>query len=110
METLNGSTRRNPFLFSNKVTGTLDLLVLRPFVKKKNYSHTPHWVHAPHFQNAQSHWELKNKSWIRKFGKHLHEGPKNTCQNENSKFEIYFLTYKHLKKGIFKGASPDGKN
>ena len=31
-------------------------------------------------------------------------------KNENLKFEIYFLTYKHLKKGIFKGASPDGKN
>ena len=62
------------------------------------------------FQNARSDWELKNKSWIRKFGKHLHEGPKNTQKNENSKFEIYFLTYKPRKKGIFKGASADGKN
>ena len=89
----------------------LDLLVLRPFVKKKKlFAHAPPSACARHFQNAQSHWELKNKSWIRKFGKHLHEGPKNTRQNENSKFEIYFLTYKHLKKGIFKGASPDGKN
>ena len=62
------------------------------------------------FKNARSDWELKNKSWIRKFGKHLHEGPKNTRQNENLKFEIYFLTYKPRKKGIFKGASADGKN
>ena len=43
-------------------------------------------VDARRFQNAQSHWELKNKSWIRKFRKHLHEGPKNTRQNENLKF------------------------
>ena len=71
----------------------------------------PHPVHARAiFQNAQSHWELKNKSWIPKLWKHLHEGPKNTRKNKNSKFEIDFLTNKHLKKGIFKGASPDGKN
>ena len=86
----------------------LDLLFLRTFVKKtKNNSRTK-WTRR--FQNTQSHWELKNKSWIRKFGKHLHEGPKNTRKNENSKFKIYFLTYKPRKKGIFKGASPDGKN
>ena len=72
--------------------------------------HTPHRVHKRHFQNAQSHWELKNESWIRKFGKRLHEGPKNTHQNENSKFEIYFLSNEPRKMGIFKGASPDGKN
>ena len=30
--------------------------------------------------------------------------------SKKPKFEIYFLTSKHLKKGIFKGASPDGKN
>ena len=78
--------------------------------KKKKFAHAPPSARTRHFQIAQSHWELKNKSWIRIFGKHLYEGPKNTVQNENSKFEIYFLTYKHLKKGIFKGASPDGKN
>ena len=89
----------------------LDLLVLRPFVKKKKlFAHAPPSAPTRHFQNAQSHWKLKNKSWIRKFGKHLHEGPKNTRQKENSKFEIYFLTYKHLKTGIYKGDSPDGKN
>ena len=73
--------------------------------KKKKFAHTPR-----HFQIAQSDWELKNKSWIRKFGKHLHKGPKNTRQNENSKFEVYFLSNKPWKMGIFKGASPHGKN
>ena len=58
----------------------------------------------------QSHWELKNKSWIWKFGKHLHEGQKNTRQNENSIFKVYFLSNKPRKMGIFKGVSPDGKN
>ena len=72
--------------------------------------HAPPSASACRFQNAQSHWELNNKSWIPKFRKHLHEGPKNTRKNENSKFEIYFLTYKPRKKGILKGASPDGKN
>ena len=65
---------------------------------------------ACRFQNAQSDWELKNENWIRIFGKHLHKGPKNTRQNENSKFEVYFLSNKPQKMGIFKGASPDGKN
>ena len=77
----------------------LDLLVLRPLKKKKLFGNAPPSAFTRHFQNAQSHWELKNKSWIRKFGKHLHEGPKNTQKNKNSKFKIYFLTYK-----------PDGKN
>ena len=63
---------------------------------------------SKHAEPLEAH--SKNKSWIRKFEKHLHKGPKNSHQNENSKFEIYFLTYKHLKKGLFKGASPDGKN
>ena len=76
------------------------VLVLRPSLRGL----------ARRFQNAQSDWELKNKSWIRIFGKHLHEGPKNTRQNENSKFEIYFLSNKPRKMGIFKGASPHGKN
>ena len=76
--------------------------------KKKKFVHASLRGRTRHFQNAQSDWELKNKSWIRIFGKHLHEGPKNTRQNENSKFEIYFLTYKPRKKGIFKGASADG--
>ena len=62
------------------------------------------------FQNAQSDWELKNKSWIWIFGKHLHLGPKNTRQNENSIFELYFLSNKPQKMGIFKGASHHGKN
>ena len=73
----------------------------------------PHRVHSAHaglFQNTQSHWELKNKSWIPKLWKQHYEGPKNTCQNKKSKFEIYFLTYKPRKKGIFKGASGDGTN
>ena len=38
----------------------LDLLVLRPFVKKKIIRTRPT---ARHFQNAQSLWELKNKMW-----------------------------------------------
>ena len=37
--------------------------------------HAPLRGRARRFQNAQSPWKLKNKSWIRKFGKHLHEGP-----------------------------------
>ena len=84
-----------------------DLLVLRPLKKyKKIRARITEGTLAP----AQSDREIKNKSWIRKFGKHLREGPKNTQKNENSKFEIYFLTYKPQKKGILKGASPDGKN
>ena len=80
----------------------LDLLVLRPFIYKKNLiAHAPSSARTRHFQNVQRHWELKNKSWILKLWKQLHEGPKNTCQNENSKFEIYFLTYKPQKRGIF---------
>ena len=72
----------------------LDLLVLRPFVKKKKlFAYAPPSARARRFQNE-----------------HLHEGPKNTRKDENSKFEIYFLTYKPRKKGIFKGASADGKN
>ena len=71
----------------------LDLLVLRPFVKKR-----------------ASGSLIIRAGFIPKFRKHLHEGPKNTRKNENSKFEIYFLTYKPRKKGILKGASPDGKN
>ena len=77
---------------------------------KKNSAHAPPRVRTRRFQNAQSHWELKNKSLIPKLWKQLYKGPKNTHQNENSKFKIYFLTYKPRKKGIFKGASPDGKN
>ena len=78
--------------------------------KKKIFAHSQPRARARRFRNAQSHWELKNKREIRIFGKYLHEGPKNNRQNENSKFEIYFLTYKPRKKGIFKGASGDGKN
>ena len=85
--------------------------VLRPFVKKKNlFAHAPPSALARRFQTAQSHWELNKKSWIPQFRKHLHEGLKNTRKNKNSKFEIYFLTYKPPKKGILKGASPDGEN
>ena len=70
--------------------------------KKKNFAHALPSGRVRRFQNTQSHWELKNKSWIRKFRKHLHGGPKNTRQNKNSKFEIYFLTYCiSLKKRAF---------
>ena len=38
----------------------LNLLALRPFVKKKNlFVHAPPSAHVRHFKNAQSHWELK---------------------------------------------------
>ena len=78
--------------------------------KKKNFAHALPSGRVRRFQNTQSHWELKNKSWIRKFGKRLHKGPKNTRQNENSIFKVYFLSNKPKKMGIFKGVSPDGKN
>ena len=71
----------------------------------KKFAHASLRGRTRRFQNVQSGWELDSD--IRK---HLHEGPKNTRQNENLKFEIYFLTYKPRKKGIFKGASADGKN
>ena len=90
----------------------LDLLVLRPLKKKKFFAHPPLRARARRFQNTQSHRELNTKSWIPKIRKHHHEGegPKNTQKNKNLKFEIYFLSYKPRKRGILKGASPDGKN
>ena len=87
----------------------LDLLVLRPFVKKKIFSRTPLRVHASAvFKTCRTTGSLIIRAGFQKFRKHLHEGPKNTQKNE--KFKIYFLTYKPRKKGILKGASPDGKN
>ena len=72
----------------------LDLLVLRPFVKKKIYSRTPHRVHARAiFKTRRATGSLRITAGF---------GNSGNIFTKDQRILV--------KKGIFKGASLDGKN
>ena len=89
----------------------LDLPVLRAFVKKKINLRMPHRVDAHAvFKMRRATGNLRIRAGFRNCGNIFTKDQRTLTKTKNLKFEIYFSTYKHLKKGIFKGAWSYGKN
>ena len=79
----------------------LDLPVLRAFVKKKINLRMPHRVDAHAvFKTRRAAGNLRIRAGFRNCGNIFTKDQRILTKTKNLKFEIYFLTYKHLKRAF----------